>query len=77
MAKFPQLARPVVRRRAGLHADKARWQLLEKADHLPAPKLLGDDRLYAEGYWTAHFDIRVVRTEEDARKLSGAGARWL
>jgi Xaa-Pro dipeptidase len=30
-----------------------------------------------EGYWTAHFDIRVVRTEEDARKLSGAGARWV
>ena len=30
-----------------------------------------------EGYWTAHFDIRVVRTEADARKLSGAGARWV
>ena len=29
-----------------------------------------------EGYWTAHFDIRVVRTEADARKLSGAGPRW-
>jgi Xaa-Pro dipeptidase len=30
-----------------------------------------------EGYWTTHFDIRVVRTEADARKLSGAGARWV
>jgi Xaa-Pro dipeptidase len=30
-----------------------------------------------EGYWTSHFDIRVVRTEADARKLSGAGARWV
>ena len=30
-----------------------------------------------EGYWTAHFDIRVVRTEAEARKLSGASARWV
>jgi Xaa-Pro dipeptidase len=29
-----------------------------------------------EGYWTTHFDIRVVRTEAEARKLSGAGPRW-
>jgi Xaa-Pro dipeptidase len=29
------------------------------------------------GYWTAHFDIRVVRTEDDARKLSGVGPRWV
>ena len=29
------------------------------------------------GYWAAHFDIRVVRSEEDARKLSGVGPRWL
>lgn len=29
------------------------------------------------GYWTAHFDIRVVRSEEDARKLSGVGPRWV
>jgi Xaa-Pro dipeptidase len=29
------------------------------------------------GYWTAHFDIRVVRSEEDARKLSLIGPRWV
>lgn len=29
------------------------------------------------GYWTAHFDIRVVRNEAEARKLSGAGPRWV
>jgi Xaa-Pro dipeptidase len=30
-----------------------------------------------EGYWTAYFDIRVVRTDADARKLSGSGPRWV
>ena len=30
-----------------------------------------------EGYWTSYFDIRVVRSEEEARKLSGAGPRWV
>ena len=30
-----------------------------------------------EGYWTAQFDIRVVKTDADARKLSGAGPRWV
>jgi Xaa-Pro dipeptidase len=30
-----------------------------------------------EGYWTAHFDIRIARTDADARKLSGAGPRWV
>ena len=29
------------------------------------------------GYWTPHFDIRVVRSEAEARKLSGAGPRWV
>lgn len=29
------------------------------------------------GYWTSHFDVRVVRSEEDARKLSGVGPRWV
>jgi Xaa-Pro dipeptidase len=29
------------------------------------------------GYWTTHFDIRVVRSEAEARKLSGAGPRWV
>ena len=29
------------------------------------------------GYWTSHFDIRVVRTEAEAQKLSGAGPRWV
>jgi Xaa-Pro dipeptidase len=30
-----------------------------------------------EGYWTQHFDIRVAKTDADARKLSGSGARWV
>jgi Xaa-Pro dipeptidase len=29
------------------------------------------------GYWTAHFDIRVVRSDDEARKLSGTGPRWV
>jgi Xaa-Pro dipeptidase len=29
------------------------------------------------GYWTPHFDIRVARTDAEARKLSGSGARWV
>jgi Xaa-Pro dipeptidase len=30
-----------------------------------------------EGYWTSYFDIRVVRTDGEARKLSGTGPRWV
>ena len=30
-----------------------------------------------EGYWTQHFDIRFARTDAEARKLSGSGARWV
>ena len=30
-----------------------------------------------EGYWTQHFDIRVARNDDEARKLSGSGARWV
>jgi Xaa-Pro dipeptidase len=30
-----------------------------------------------EGYWTQHFDIRVVRSDAEVRKLSGAGPRWV
>ena len=29
------------------------------------------------GYWTAHFDIRVVKTDAEARRLSGSGPRWV
>jgi Xaa-Pro dipeptidase len=29
------------------------------------------------GYWTQHFDIRIARTDDEARKLSGSGARWV
>jgi len=28
-------------------------------------------------HWTTHFDIRVVRSEAEAVKLSGAGPRWV
>lgn len=30
-----------------------------------------------EGYWTQHFDIRIVRGDAEARKLSGSGPRWV
>jgi Xaa-Pro dipeptidase len=30
-----------------------------------------------DGYWTQHFDIRIARSEDEARKLSGAGPRWV
>jgi Xaa-Pro dipeptidase len=30
-----------------------------------------------QGYWTQHFDIRVAKTDAEARKLSGSGARWV
>jgi Xaa-Pro dipeptidase len=30
-----------------------------------------------QGYWTPHFDIRVARSDAEARKLSGSGARWV
>jgi Xaa-Pro dipeptidase len=30
-----------------------------------------------EGYWTKHFDIRVAKSDAEARKLSGSGARWV
>jgi Xaa-Pro dipeptidase len=29
------------------------------------------------GYWVQHFDIRIVRNDAEARKLSGAGPRWV
>ncbi len=29
------------------------------------------------GYWTSSFDIRVVRSDAEARKLSGSGPRWV
>jgi Xaa-Pro dipeptidase len=30
-----------------------------------------------EGYWTQHFDIRIAKSDAEARKLSGAGPRWV
>jgi Xaa-Pro dipeptidase len=30
-----------------------------------------------EGFWTAHFDVRVVRSDDDARRLAGTGRRWV
>ena len=29
------------------------------------------------GYWTQHFDIRIAKSDAEARKLSGSGARWV
>jgi Xaa-Pro dipeptidase len=30
-----------------------------------------------EGYWTQYFDIRIAKSDAEARKLSGAGPRWV
>jgi len=30
-----------------------------------------------EGYWTQYFDIRIVRSDAEVRKLSGSGPRWV
>src|SRR5690349_15802318 len=29
------------------------------------------------GYWTQHFDVRIARSDAEARKLSGSGPRWV
>jgi Xaa-Pro dipeptidase len=29
------------------------------------------------GYWAQYFDIRIVRSDADAKKLSGSGPRWV
>ena len=42
MAELRQLACPMMGRRAGLHADEARRQLLEELDHLATPELPSD-----------------------------------
>jgi hypothetical protein len=40
VAELRQLARPIMRRGTGFHADQARRQCLEKRNHLAAPELL-------------------------------------
>ena len=45
MAKLRQLARPMVRRGTGLHADQAWRQSLEERRNLAAAKLLSEDDL--------------------------------
>jgi len=30
-----------------------------------------------EGYWTQHFDIRIARSDAEARTLADAGPRWV
>ena len=47
MAKLRQFTRPIMGRRAGLHADKARRQRLEELQHLAAPQLLTNDDLFS------------------------------
>jgi hypothetical protein len=46
MAKLPQLARPVVCRGAGLHADQARRQTFKKPQHLAAAQSLPRHHLF-------------------------------
>src|SRR6185295_17057150 len=43
--EFGNLAPPIMRTAAGLHADQTRWQLGEKRQHLLASELPGDDDL--------------------------------
>ena len=45
MPELRQLARPIMRRGASLHADKTWRQRFEKRQHLAAAKLLPDDDL--------------------------------
>src|SRR5450756_1108412 len=45
MAELRQLTRPIVRRGAGFHADKATRQHFEERHHLAAAELLSDDDL--------------------------------
>ena len=45
MPELRQLARPIMRRGASLHADQARRQSFEERYHLAAAKLLSDDDL--------------------------------
>ena len=45
VAKLPEFTCPIVGRRAGFHAHKARLQRLEERQHLAAPKLLPNDDL--------------------------------
>jgi hypothetical protein len=45
VGKLPELASPMVRRGARLHADETRCQLAEKLEHLPAPELPLEHRL--------------------------------
>ena len=47
VTKLRQFTCPIMRRRAGLHADKAPRQRLEKCQHLAAPELLANDDLLA------------------------------
>ena len=43
MAKLDQLARPVMRRTAGLEPHQATWQRSEKLQQLVAPDRFGDN----------------------------------
>src|SRR5712671_6597991 len=45
VAELRQLARPIMRRGTGFHADQARRQCLEKRDHSAAPELLPRNHL--------------------------------
>jgi hypothetical protein len=45
MAERLELARPMVRRRAGLYADQAQWQLLEERQDVAPLQLTADNHL--------------------------------
>ena len=45
MAKLRNLPGPVVRGRAGFHADETRWLFPEEGQHLATPQLTPDNRL--------------------------------
>jgi hypothetical protein len=47
MSERSQLARPIVRRRTGFHADQARRQRLKEHEYFAAPQLATDDDLAA------------------------------
>jgi hypothetical protein len=54
MAQLADLTAPEMRATTRLHRDNARWQLVEKLQHLHAPQLLAQNRT-TRGISTMHL----------------------
>jgi hypothetical protein len=58
----------MMRCRASFHPYETRWQLLEEADHLAAPKLFRDNDL-ASGIDTVSLEHRLGEIQTDRANL--------